>query len=116
MGRKLRWINRIVLYSIKYSSRSQKHMLGIFASSFIKIFQVRNTGRHISYHGIRQRKGSHRFDDDDSAGDDDGIVSSFYLDMDIFPVPVYGFLLLENRRSRLDIGAQDDFRAVADTA
>ena len=90
MGRKLRWINRIVLYSIKYSSRSQKHMLGIFASSFIKIFQVRNTGRHISYHGIRQRKGSHRFDDDDSAGDDDGIVSSFYLDMDIFPVPVYG--------------------------
>lgn len=85
-------------------------------SNMIKIFYIRNTGGHISYHGIRQRKGSHCFYDDYGAGNDDRIMSSFYLDTDIFPVPVYGFLLLENRRSRLDIGTQDDFRAVADAA
>ena len=83
---------------------------------FIKACKVFQPCRHILHTGVQNCKGCHGLHHNHGARDDNRVMAAFDLYIDIFHIPVYRFLWLEDGRGGLYVGSYDDRRAVADAA
>jgi len=82
----------------------------------IELHKGTQLSRHIQHHGIQHSDGGHAFHDDDSSGDDDGIVTTADGKIGIFTGAVHGLLGAEDGGSGFHISTDDDRTSVTHTS